>query len=296
MASASPTDIFVLDFDGVVCDSQTEVNRSGYEAASLFWPAALAGASREGVEAGLRLTRPRLVRGVESMVMARLLHEDPEGAAERILGGWGEAMLAEALGEWGAEAAELEAFFEQHRAQAMASDLGRFSSLNPMYVGIPEALASCPFPFYVASSKSAGRLFKLLNEGLGMGLEPGSPRVFAGLIPPNEEKIAVLRSIMARPAAQAGASLHFVDDRFETLEAMSQQADLVERWNLYHAGWGYCTDDERALAAALPGVRPLTLPQFRELLRWGVVMGVDDGCEPTAEEAAAGIYQPPPGS
>ena len=51
------------------------------------------------------------------MAMARLLHEDPEEAAERILGSWGEAMLAEALGEWGAGAAELEAFFEQHRAQ-----------------------------------------------------------------------------------------------------------------------------------------------------------------------------------
>ena len=98
---------------------------------------------------------------------------------------------------------------------------------------------------------------------------------------------------MARPAAQAGATLHFVDDRFETLEAMSQQPGLVERWNMYHAGWGYCTDGERASAAELPGVRPLALPQFLELLRWGVVMGVDDGCEPTAEEAAAGVYQPP---
>lgn len=46
------------------------------------------------------------------------------------------------------------------------------------------------------------------------------------------------------------------------------------RYNLYLASWGYCTDEERAAAARLPGVRVLALPQFCELLRWGVVMGV----------------------
>ena len=40
------------------------------------------------------------------------------------------------------------------------------------------------------------------------------------------------------------------------------------------ADWGYNTEEERAAAAALPGVRLLSLPDFCELLRWGVVMGV----------------------
>jgi hypothetical protein len=29
--------------------------------------------------------------------------------------------------------------------------------------------------------------------------------------------------------------------------------------------------------------------QFLELLKWGMLMGVDDGCEPTPEEVAAGV-------
>ena len=97
---------------------------------------------------------------------------------------------------------------------------------------------------------------------------------------------------MARPLARApSTTLHFVDDRFETLEAMSHQSDLAGRWRLYFATWGYSTEAERAAVArgALPGVRPLGLPQFCELLRWGVVMGVDDGCEPTAEEVEQGV-------
>lgn len=45
-------------------------------------------------------------------------------------------------------------------------------------------------------------------------------------------------------------------------------------WKLYLADWGYNTAEERAAAARLPGVRLLSRPQFLELLRWGVVMGV----------------------
>ena len=144
---------------------------------------------------------------------------------------------------------------------------------------------------------------------------------------------------MARPVAAGGATLHFVDDRAETLEAIVQQApDVAERcgrggwsvrarqgsvghgpsrraaaavcmppgnrqcdvpprtacpsllscrYQLYLADWGYCSAADLAAAAALPGVRRLSLPGFLELLRWGVVMGVDDGCEPTPEEVEA---------
>eukprot|EP00873_Tetraselmis_striata_P033143 jgi/Tetstr1/453407/TSEL_040389.t1 len=57
----------------------------------------------------------------------------------------------------------------------------------------------------------------------------------------------------------------------------------VEGWNLYLAGWGYNTEDERAEARAA-GIRVLSLEECCELLKWGVLMGVDDGCEPEAHE------------
>jgi hypothetical protein len=53
---------------------------------------------------------------------------------------------------------------------------------------------------------------------------------------------------------------------------------------------GYSTEADRAEARA-GGARarivPLRLPEFHELLKWGVLMGVDDGCEPEVEELAA---------
>lgn len=50
---------------------------------------------------------------------------------------------------------------------------------------------------------------------------------------------------------------------------------------------GYATEEE--LQHPPSGVRLLQLSQFCELLRFGLLMGVDDGCEPTAEEVEAGL-------
>jgi hypothetical protein len=52
----------------------------------------------------------------------------------------------------------------------------------------------------------------------------------------------------------------------------------ARRWQLYLADWGYNTPEERQAAAALPGVRVISLPEFCELLRWGIVMQASRAC------------------
>ena len=50
----------------------------------------------------------------------------------------------------------------------------------------------------------------------------------------------VCRTVMDRPMCQASStSLHFVDDRSETLLHIAKQADL-SRWQLYFADWCAC--------------------------------------------------------
>jgi hypothetical protein len=110
----------------------------------------------------------------------------------------------------------------------------------------------------------------------------------------------------------SGARMHFIDDRWDTIRAVHAQPDLAhiqlylaDWWvqlfgasagrmaceHVSHAGgglsaWrqtkqddavlcrGYNLPHERQAAAALPGVRLLTLPQCCELLRWGIIMEV----------------------
>ncbi|GAB4817350.1 hypothetical protein N2152v2_004396 [Parachlorella kessleri] len=225
--------------------------------------------------------------------MARLLAEDSQNEVH-ILEGW-DALLPATLARWHEDSGQLQSLFEQHRSSRMNGRPEEWTALNTFFPGVADALQDCPYPFYIASSKAASRLSVLLKAGLPAQEDlwrEGSPRVFASLLPPNAKKAEALRAIMARPLAQApSTTLHFVDDRFETLEAIHHQSDLAGRWRLHFATWGYSTEAERTAVAqgALPGVRPLGLPQFCELLRWGVVMGVDDGCEPTAEEVEQGV-------
>ncbi|KAH7624073.1 hypothetical protein NADE_008885 [Nannochloris sp. 'desiccata'] len=303
VTAAAPTDVFVLDYDGVIADSQLEVSTAGVAAAEQQWPSIfqdlnLNASERQRVLAGVAAARPRLVKGYESMVMARMVLENPQDGVEKILYGtpnWDapSGLLQTTLAAWNEQEQPLQAVFEAYRSNRMSTSPQGWVALIPLYEGIAEAIADCTSPFYICSSKRGDRLVHLLNAQLNLDITEESPRVLASLIPPNEMKVKALRNVMARPvAANSATSLHFIDDRFETIEAISQKNDLVERYSLYLAGWGYNTEEERAAAAKLPGVRVITLPQFCELLRFGIIMEVDDGCQDTDEEALDAIYKP----
>ena len=297
---AGPSDVFVLDYDGVIADSQHEVSSAGLLAAEQQWPSIfpnLTDATRNELLAAIAAARPRLVKGYESMMMARLIHENPANL-NKILNGtpdWDApgGLLQRSLDAWEEDDHVLAEKFERLRAGRVAADAAEWVALSPLYSGVGDALADCPAPFYICSSKRGDRLLRLLNAQLNLQLDESSPRVLSSLIPPNEKKIEALRGIMARPvAAEPSTSLHFIDDRFETIKAVSQEPDLAKRYNLYLASWGYNTDAERAEASEIPGIRIITLPQFCELLRFGIIMGVDDGCQDTEEEATAAVYKP----
>jgi hypothetical protein len=315
----------------VLVDSEPEVSSAAVDAAITFdqeWRRAVLGENdntenerrrRALLLGGLRRTRPVLVRGYEAVVMARLLAETIKSDDHSDLGAM-DATVARILSDWPAELdsamrrflgpascgrAPLEAHFERRRAAALSGDLAAWAALNVPYSSRGDALRSAVSeeaagPVYFVSSKKAERVSALLKHHFSLDdVGPASPRLFAALLPPEQEKKRALREIAARPVAAAAQRLHFVDDRLETLLAVAEDAELASRWTLYLASWGYCAPGEVAeakkLAAASPGggagarLRVLRRPEeLAELLRWGLVSGgVDDGCEPTEEEKRA---------
>lgn len=74
-------DVFALDFDGVLVDSEPEISSSAIAAASEYWPEEfghLDDAANHQVRHNLRQVRPVLVNGVEALVMVQkllFLHE-----------------------------------------------------------------------------------------------------------------------------------------------------------------------------------------------------------------------------
>ncbi|CAL8468778.1 g8319 [Coccomyxa elongata] len=219
--------------------------------------------------------------------MARMLLEDPS-SEERILSDW-ESLLPQTLQEWGVNGDHIAAFSDGYRNASLIKDRHAWTYRNQLYGGIYEAVRSCTYPWYVASSKAPHRVSSLMWSLLGIEMEPSSPRLFAGLIPPEEEKSEALRTISQRPLVRtSGARIHFIDDRLETLKAVRKASDLHDV-QLYLADWGYNTEEERQAAVKCPGIKVLTLPQCCELLKWGIIMEVDDGCEPTQPEVIAGV-------
>lgn len=134
------------------------MSASALAAAAARWPQlfdGLAPERRADLAAGLRQTRPVLVRGYESMVMARLLLEEGPGCADRILSGW-EPLLQASLESWGEDWETLQAGFEAQRAEWLASDRAAWLALNQPYAGMVDALADCQQPVYFASRCGAG--------------------------------------------------------------------------------------------------------------------------------------------
>lgn len=297
LPSSIPEDVFVIDFDGVLADTQMEVMSAGLQCAMEVWPAAFRGNSTHDVMEGLRQVRPKLVKGYESVVMARMLAEDLEKNVDFILHSdcWADpetGVVSRMLNMYGKKPGELESIFEAWRMNRIENNFEEWLLLNPLYDGIQNALADCRAPFYIASSKAGNRLIPLLNALLNMNVDEDSPRVFAGLIPPNELKLEVLETVLQRPVAKAQSTvLHFIDGRFETVEYISKNGspELRKRFVLYLAGWGYCTKEEQEKAKAM-GIKVLDLEEFCELLRFQIIMKVHDGCQETEEETLASVY------
>ena len=133
----------------------------------------------------------------------------------------------------------------------------------------------------------------------------------------------VNRDISKRSLCQNARRLHYIDGSLAALEAVEAATDL-KAWNLYCSNWYLflcsfpmashvvmrcsrcCPSSANISRAKQLGAQILSLSNFRELLKWGILMGVrsaplclnrplflsyqvDDGCEPTAEEVKVGV-------
>ncbi|CAI5480094.1 unnamed protein product [Closterium sp. Yama58-4] len=144
-----------------------------------------------------------------------------------------------------------------------------------------EALRTTSLPFYVlASSSSSSSLSPadvsaLLKRDAGVDIPEDSPRIItvAGE-GEGEGKLAALLAVNSRPLAHDTANtMHYIDSDVAALTLAASQPELA-RWQLYHAQWSEGKEEKLH-----PRIRPITLKDLDELLRWGLLMGVNDGCQ-----------------
>jgi hypothetical protein len=140
--------------------------------------------------------------------------------------------------------------------------------------GLGAALAYTPLPFYVLTD-DAPCAVAAARADAGVELPPG--RLFA-------RSLDGLRAVAARPlAADPATRCHLVSGDAALLAAAAAEPRLAH-WRLHAAAWPTAAASAPAAAPATTALMPqraapLTLDTLVELLNFGLVMGVGDGCQ-----------------
>ncbi|KAK9802766.1 hypothetical protein WJX73_010717 [Symbiochloris irregularis] len=143
-----------------------------------------------------------------------------------------------------------------------------------VHKGVNAALKSCSAPWYVTSEHAASEAGPLLTDLTGNDFPEDSPRLLAGLSPPDQKAPEALKSVLSKPLIkESGATVSYLHSDLKVLEAMQKHSnDSLRNLQLYLTDWG------DGMKEGAGGIRRLDIKQFNELLSWGILMGVDDGC------------------
>lgn len=252
----TPTDVLVLDFDGVLCDSAEETGVSAWRAGQQFfadWAGAMPPAD---FLAAFVAVRPVLETGYQAILLMRRIADGVPVDQIRAEG----AAAAEALmPQLSLDKSALVKAFGSTRDAWIASDVASWLACHRFYPGTLERMrekqaAGCPL---LISTTKQERFVVALLAGQGIGLPAES---ILGL-DSGKKKEQVLREALA---AYPGSRIHFVEDRLDTLRRVEERPEL-DAIRLYYADWGYGLPAELAAAQADPRLRVWSLDQFLNL-------------------------------
>ncbi|WOD40877.1 HAD family hydrolase [Nodosilinea sp. E11] len=254
-------DILALDFDGVVCDGLREYFQTAWKAyREVFEPAA--GDPPAGLAERFYPLRPVVETGWEMpLVLYGLMVGLPD---EDILTRWPE-LVPQLLAQAGVEPATIGRAVDGVRDRWIDHDLDDWLSYQRFYPGVIDRIqqAQANAIELVIISTKEGRFIQQLLAKSGVELPGDGPlgtdpaqRIVGKEV--KQPKYDTLRQIKT---ANPDATIWFVEDRVNALQAVQRQPDLTDI-GLFLADWGYNTAADRALAAPGGSLHSLTLPQF----------------------------------
>lgn len=123
------------------------------------------------------------------------------------------------------------------------------------FPGVVDAINFSSAPIFIITTKQTRFCLLLLER---YGVSKISENNVYGL--GSGSKISVLKQLLRKPECQ-GKKICFVEDRYETLEAVSLSM-LGQPLELYLASWGYNTPNSRTTAERHPFINLIDLPTF----------------------------------
>jgi phosphoglycolate phosphatase-like HAD superfamily hydrolase len=234
-------DIYVLDFDGVICDSAIETGISGWKAATQTWPDMPDEIPDPGLLDQFRLVRPLLETGYEAIFITRLLY----------LGNSVSTITADYTNKTQSLLAESKhdvKFFKQlfgtTRDQWIEADIDDWIQMNPLFPSVPDKLKRLEDDaWYIVTTKQE-RFVKQILATHHINL--ADDRLFG--LEHNMSKEDMLINIMAK---HPDDQLILVEDRLPTLVNVAANLQL-RHVKLILANWGYNTEQERLSLSHYP--------------------------------------------
>ncbi|MBW4693730.1 MAG: HAD family hydrolase [Lyngbya sp. HA4199-MV5] len=256
MSVHAPT-VLALDFDGVLCNGMKEYFQTSWRAYCNLWQPEDT-TPPEGLAECFYRTRPVIETGWEMPLLVRsLLLGTPEA---EILEHWSTIAKQQTAAD-GVEAAQLGAEVDGIRDRWIQRDVESWLAEHEFYPGIIPQLKiwlTSPTEVVIISTKEGRFIQQLLQQ---QNVDFTKLKILGKEV--KRPKPETLRSLLTNHPPTA--TVWFVEDRLQTLQAVQQQADLADV-QLFLADWGYNTQIERDLAAHDPRIQLLSLQHFSQPL------------------------------
>lgn len=312
----SPVQKLALDFDGVLCASADESSRTAMIAARNVWPSFVPVQGSNTfcqIITAVTALRPVVETGYEIVVLSRLLSDMSNRANKTVTtDSWHIEALNEVQSLWSAQFRDslllkygttketLIHAFGSTRDALIRSNPNEWADLNRFYPPVSHALADATTSdnLFIITTKQErfvrlllqhNRLSHLTRGECGGNTATRSTNTKESVIPPSNvfdlhnrygSKAEVLRELSRRqvlgPANGRELTIHFVEDRYETLMSVLSQRQAaqlkqgssgLENVRLYLADWGYNTAEQRAAALRNPDISVIDQQQFAALVQ-----------------------------
>jgi hypothetical protein len=270
----SSSDLFLFDFDGVVCDSCDECTVSAWRTCKLL------NAITDNEDSSndtppkwlfdkMREIRPAIEVGWQIPVLLSVFLEqkanetpnNPSLAVPEIIQNY-ESLVEDWLQMHKLEEHNMIQTFGQVRDDWIENDLNSWLDINTFYNGISRGISDCQGEPVLVTTKQH-RFATALVRHAGIEENVMSDDNIYGL-GSYKSKADVIFDRMQQGEYEA-RNTHFFEDRWPTL-AKCLQDDRLESVNLYLCSWGYCTEEELKLAESEPRVQVLKLDEFAKVV------------------------------
>ena len=229
--------LYVLDFDGVICDSAVETAITGWKVAQQLWDDMPKELPHHTQIQQFRHVRPYLETGYEAILIMRWIEQKKDTAT---LCQNYHLLMQQTLEDNQLQINELKKLFGQARDQWIAKNRDEWLSMNPLFDGIANALKRLENKIWYIITTKQQRFVSQILQANNISLDKA---YIYGM----EKQQSKQQSLQAIQKQQANNKIIFIEDRLATLTAIQENPTLNDI-TLQLVSWGYNTEEDKKLA------------------------------------------------